>query len=72
MQRAGVPDFLVIIQGRTFFVEFKTATGKVSRLQRHEHGKIRGAGVPVYVVRSVEELEATLMALSNDERGIGQ
>ena len=52
--RRGVPDRLFITDnGRCFFIEFKTPTGKLSPLQINEHKILRQRGVDVYTVYDV-------------------
>lgn len=65
MQRAGVPDLAVILDGRTVWLEIKTPCGTVSKRQEHEAGLMREAGAAVYVVRSLEDAHAAL-----DARGL--
>jgi len=61
---AGVPDRLVIAKGPRFaFVELKTETGRVSRLQAAMHKILRSFGCYVAVVRSVEEFKDVLDAI---------
>lgn len=63
-QQAGIPDLFCCVNGRLVCLEVKTATGTVSRLQEHEHARLRAAGAIVAVVRSVEEaLAACNLAL---------
>lgn len=62
MQRAGLPDWLIIYQGVTLAVEVKTATGKVTKLQDHTLSEIQRAGALIAVVRSVEEVVRLLEA----------
>lgn len=51
--RAGIPDRCVIMPGnRIYFAELKADDGAVSRIQAHEHAKLKARyGVKVYVVR---------------------
>lgn len=53
--RRGLPDLLMIV-GITFFVETKTATGKLAKIQEAEHRKIRAAGGTVLLARSPKEV----------------
>lgn len=56
MGRAGVPDRLFLVpDGRIFFIEFKTPTGRLSKLQGHEIRRIRRVNHDVYVVNSVPQ-----------------
>ena len=54
--RRGVPDRLIITDnGRCFFIEFKTPTGRLSPLQINEHRILRQRGVDVYTVYCFEQ-----------------
>ena len=55
MQLAGVPDILAIVSGRAVFIEVKTATGRVSKIQAHVMTQISNAGAVVGVARCLEE-----------------
>ena len=55
---AGVPDLIVMAPFGVYFLEVKTATGRLSQLQEHMHAKMRAVGALVYVVRSTEAAEA--------------
>ena len=58
-QKAGIPDLLLMKEGRAFFIEVKTKSGRVSPLQFAVMKEIeRVASVPCYVVRELEECEA--------------
>jgi len=54
-QAAGLPDLLVHRGGRTVWMEVKTATGRLRRIQEARIAQIRRFGIPVAVVRSPEE-----------------
>ena len=55
---AGVPDLIVIAPLGVYFLEVKTATGRLTKLQEHQHERMRAAGALVYVVRSTEAADA--------------
>ena len=44
MQRAGLPDWLIIYHGRTYAIEVKRPGGKATRLQEHTLAGMRRAG----------------------------
>lgn len=48
--RDGVPDRIVIVQGRVYFVEIKTSDGKLSDVQCREHQRLRDVGASVYTL----------------------
>jgi hypothetical protein len=61
--RAGVPDLLVWADGgRGFGVELKAGAGKLSPAQTFWHATLETLGHRVYVVRSLDEMEAVLRA----------
>ena len=68
---AGIPDIIACIDGSFFAFEVKTATGKVTALQKATLQKILASGGTAAVVRSVDEVRAILtargMALRNDQ-----
>lgn len=53
---AGVPDMLCLYE-RPIGIEFKTPTGIVSPAQEKIHRIWREHGIPVFVVRSVDEFK---------------
>lgn len=58
---AGVPDRIVFLpQGRVVFVELKTRTGKLTRLQRIQIETIKGLGQDVRVLYGREQVEEFL------------
>jgi len=62
MSQAGVPDIQVICDGRTLWLEVKRPSGKVTLIQKAVHEKLRNAGCPVYVVRSLDEAKDAFAA----------
>lgn len=55
---AGVPDRILIRgDGSLAFVELKSPTGRLSRLQEFVHDMLRRWRQEVHVIRSVEEME---------------
>lgn len=59
-QTAGIPDLLAVRDGRAFFFEVKTATGKTSRLQVHTIEQLRSFGAVAEIVCSVADVETVL------------
>jgi len=54
----GWPDLTVILpNGTVLFVELKTPTGVLSKLQQHIHSKIKKQQGNVYVIRSLESFQ---------------
>lgn len=48
--RDGVPDRIVILNGKVWFVEVKTDDGKLTPVQEREHDRLREAGARVHTV----------------------
>lgn len=55
MQQAGLPDLLVVWQGRAIFLEVKKPGGEATKLQLHTIEKLREVGAVAAVVFSVDE-----------------
>jgi len=56
MQKAGVPDLLVINEGHHFLFEIKKPGGKATQLQQIQINRINDAGGFAFVVHSVDEV----------------
>lgn len=54
-QQAGLPDLLVVRDGRAFFLEVKRPGQSPTKLQEHTLAKLRDVGAVAVCVRSVEE-----------------
>lgn len=54
----GVPDRIVLYQGNVFFVELKSPGGNLRPLQKAKCREFERLGFHVYVIDSVETLEA--------------
>jgi hypothetical protein len=53
--RAAVPDRMFVLpSGHTFFVEFKAEGKKPTPAQEREHARLRGHGVYVAVIDSID------------------
>lgn len=59
-QQAGIPDLLAIKEGRAWWFEVKTETGKTTKLQVHTIEQLRGFGCVAEIVRSVDDVKAAL------------
>jgi hypothetical protein len=57
MQRVGVPDFLLCVNGCFLAVELKAPEGVVSTRQAHEISLIRTAGGVAGISRSLHEFQ---------------
>ena len=56
----GWPDIEVIHKGRAYFIELKSAKGRLTANQSLCLGRLEDAGAPWAVCRSLEEVEAFL------------
>lgn len=59
----GVPDRIVILKGRTVFVEAKAEGEKARRLQQVIHKRMRGRGADVRIIDTREDCDAFLEEL---------
>lgn len=59
---AGVPDIQVVYRGRSYWLELKSATGRLSPAQVERHTALQAAGCEVAVVRDAREAVARLTA----------
>lgn len=64
---AGVPDRIVVLAGRTVFVELKAPGEKPRPLQEERFAQMRAAGATVLVADTVERCDAVLTALRSAE-----
>lgn len=59
--RRSVPDRIVLMPGgRIEFIEFKSASGRLTPLQAAEHERLRSMGFAVHVMRHKWEVEEWL------------
>jgi len=56
----GIPDLLVMRDGRVWFVELKTPRGKLSPHQERFKMFCENFGVPYIVIRSLEEAQTLI------------
>lgn len=52
----GWPDLGIVWNSRTYYIELKTPTGRLSPAQMQRHAELRAAGAPVAVCRSLEDV----------------
>lgn len=62
--RNGFPDRLIIHRGRSVYVELKSATGRLSAIQRKTISQMADHGAEVCCVCSRLEVDALLAAIS--------
>lgn len=63
--QCGFPDLLVILRGRSLYLELKSpkGTGKLSPLQERMHLDLREAGAWVEVAQDMETIDSLLEKL---------
>ncbi len=60
--KAGIPDVVIVWQGRPYFIELKPEKGKLTQAQAAMLMRLQKAGAPASVCRSVEAVEGELLA----------
>jgi hypothetical protein len=53
----GVPDRIIVIKGKVFFVELKSPTGKLEPWQMRFIQRLKDQGRWVYVLRNLKEVK---------------
>ena len=53
----GLPDRMVLMKGRVYFVELKAPGKKTRKLQAYVHDLFRSHGVPVYVIDTMKGVD---------------
>ncbi len=57
----GVPDRIILTAtGRIVFVELKTETGRLSKIQRYIVNEMQKRGADVRVIKGIDEVKALL------------
>jgi hypothetical protein len=66
----GVPDRIAITpEGQVWFVELKTETGRLSRMQEYQLERLRRQNCNVVVLYGGEEVEKVVTAIFNRAKG---
>lgn len=60
--RDGVPDRIVIRNGKVVFVEVKTTDGKLSPAQVREHDRLRDQGVRVVTIHGEQGVDVFIVS----------
>lgn len=68
---SGVPDRIVVGDGRVAFVELKSPSGKLSELQKTMIEKLRSLGAEVHVCYDREQVDAVLAGMSKGDNQNG-
>jgi len=63
-QHAGVPDRIVMLNCQIWFIELKSSTGKLSKLQEKTIDKIRLQGCNVMVINNKELVDQLIEYLT--------
>jgi hypothetical protein len=58
--KAGLPDLMLVYDGRAFFIELKIDGGRTSAVQDDAQSALRAAGAQVRVCRCLEAVEDVL------------
>ena len=64
--KSGVPDRIVIYRGRTYYVELKAPTGRLSPMQKVRHAELEAAGVSVHVLWGNDDVDKFVADLEHD------
>lgn len=56
----GVPDRIILLNGKTFFIEVKRPGGVISPIQKLMIKRLRRIGVPAFVIENDDELKLVL------------
>lgn len=59
----GMPDCTFFKDGKTFFVEFKTAIGKQSELQKYVESELIKQGFKYFLIRDLKEFQKIITEL---------
>ena len=61
----GLPDRLVLLNGRAYFIEVKSQGKKPRPIQRVIHRKLEALGFPVSVIDTTEKLNSFIKGISD-------
>ena len=64
----GVPDRIIITAiGRVIFVELKTETGRLTKIQRYVIGEMQKRGADARVVKGIDEVKELLAEIEGGD-----
>lgn len=64
----GVPDRIIITaEGRVIFVELKTETGRLTKIQRYVIGEMQKRGADARVVKGIDEVKELLAEIEGGD-----
>jgi Holliday junction resolvase len=52
----GTPDLICFKDGKTFFIECKSETGKLSELQKYRHAELIKKGFNVFTINQLTDV----------------
>ena len=64
----GVPDRIILIEGKVYFVEVKAEHGRFEKIQNYRSRQIRDCGLPVEIVRNKEQVDGLIERILNEIR----
>ena len=64
--RAGVPDRVIVYNGRVVFVEVKAEGGTLSAIQQVQHQVLQRAGAEVRTITGMTEADALVRELTEE------
>lgn len=70
MQRAGIPDLMVVYYGTPVFLELKVGKNKPTKLQQHTIEEIRRSGAIAEVCYSLEDCQEVLNNLPGNKKPV--
>lgn len=53
----GIPDRLVLVDGKSIFVEMKAPDGRLSEVQKARHKQLKQLGFEVFVLWSYDQVD---------------
>lgn len=64
----GVPDRIIITaKGRVIFVELKTETGRLTKIQRYVIGEMQKRGADARMVKGIDEVKELLAEIEGGD-----
>jgi Holliday junction resolvase len=52
----GTPDLICFKDGKAFFIECKSETGKLSELQKYRHQELKSKGFNVFTINQLTDV----------------
>lgn len=66
----GVPDRIVLLKGRIYFVELKAPGKKPRKLQTFIHSEIKSQGFEVHIIDNIEGAEEFIERIGGDRHEV--